>query len=65
MFIILVTALGEPLPAFFGAGVGLIALGSIIRLWASGHIKKNKVLATDGPYGFAASNGLRIDVPAF
>lgn len=29
-----------------------IALGAIIRLWASGHVKKNKELATTGPYAF-------------
>jgi protein-S-isoprenylcysteine O-methyltransferase Ste14 len=23
-----------------------------VRLWSSGHIKKNKALATDGPYAF-------------
>jgi protein-S-isoprenylcysteine O-methyltransferase Ste14 len=30
--------------------VAVIAAGTLIRLWASGHVKKNKHLATDGPY---------------
>ncbi len=32
---------------------GLIAVfGLLIRAWASGHIRKNKVLAVSGPYAF-------------
>lgn len=52
VFIVLVSALGRPVPVSFAAGVGLVLLGSGIRLWASGHIKKNARLATDGPYAF-------------
>lgn len=51
-FIILVSAAGEPEKIWFAPGVALILLGISGRLWASGHIKKNKVLATDGPYSF-------------
>ncbi len=52
-FIILVSLLGKPeFLWLFYAGAFLIFLGIIIRLWASGHVKKNKVLATDGPYAF-------------
>lgn len=52
-FIILVTVLGSPwYGAMFIAGTVLVLLGAIIRLWASGHVKKNKQLATDGPYAF-------------
>jgi protein-S-isoprenylcysteine O-methyltransferase Ste14 len=31
-------------------GLPLVALGEIVRLWASGHIQKTQVLATGGPY---------------
>lgn len=30
----------------------LVLIGIVLRLWCSGHIKKNEVLATDGPYAF-------------
>jgi protein-S-isoprenylcysteine O-methyltransferase Ste14 len=30
----------------------LAGIGMVIRVWASGHVKKNKELATDGPYAF-------------
>lgn len=36
----------------FVAGGTLVILGIAARLWASGHIKKNKVLASDGPYAY-------------
>ena len=49
-FIFLVTAAGSPTAGLFWFGVIIVLLGSAVRLWASGHIKKNKVLATDGPY---------------
>jgi len=52
-FIILVGAAGEPKGMLFVAGAALVILGIAARLWASGHIKKNKALATDGPYAYA------------
>jgi protein-S-isoprenylcysteine O-methyltransferase Ste14 len=51
-FIILVSIAGNPGPAPYLAGAALVIVGSAIRLWASGHVKKNKVLATTGPYAF-------------
>jgi protein-S-isoprenylcysteine O-methyltransferase Ste14 len=51
-FVILVSTAGEPKKIFFFAGAVLVILGIAARLWASGHIKKNKVLATDGPYAY-------------
>ena len=42
----------KPQLPWFYAGVPLVLAGVLVRLWASGHIKKNKILATDGPYGF-------------
>jgi len=52
LFVLLVSALGEPGMVIYLAGIPLIALGILVRLWASGHVKKNKVLATDGPYAY-------------
>ena len=34
------------------AGLPLTVAGSAIRAWASGHLRKNRELATDGPYAF-------------
>ena len=51
-FLILVSAAGRPLPALFWIGAAIAVIGSGVRLWASGHIKKNKALATDGPYAY-------------
>lgn len=51
-FIILVSAAGRPKGLLFVPGAVLVILGIAARLWASGHIKKNKALATDGPYAY-------------
>ena len=51
--IILFAAVGEPRSmVLYSAGLFLIAAGMWVRMWASGHVKKNKVLATDGPYAY-------------
>jgi protein-S-isoprenylcysteine O-methyltransferase Ste14 len=34
------------------AGVGVALPGELLRLWASGHLEKNRRLATGGPYGW-------------
>jgi protein-S-isoprenylcysteine O-methyltransferase Ste14 len=51
-FVILVSVAGEPKELLFFAGGVLVLLGIAVRLWSSGHIKKNKALATDGPYAY-------------
>lgn len=50
--LLLVVSLSQPwrLPQLFWPGAGLAGLGILLRLWASGHVKKDKELATDGPY---------------
>lgn len=49
--IALFAAFGRPVMAWlFWAGVVMLTLGVLVRLWASGHVKKNKQLATNGPY---------------
>lgn len=51
VLIIIFTVYGAPqTPWLFHAGIVVAAIGTLIRLWASGHVKKNKILATDGPY---------------
>jgi len=80
-FIVLISAAAQPVRGLFYAGAVLVILGIMVRMWASGHIKKNKVLATDGPYayvrhplyvgnitlgfGFAVASGLWWAVPLF
>lgn len=50
--LLVVVALAEPWrgAGLFWLGAGLAGVGIFIRLWASGHVKKDKVLATSGPY---------------
>ena len=52
LFVLLVSLLGEPQQTLLYVGAGIAFVGEAIRMWASGHVKKNKVLATDGPYAF-------------
>jgi len=52
MFVILMTIIGKPFGSAFAVGTVFVLLGISVRMWASGHIKKNKVLATDGPYAY-------------
>ena len=43
-------ALARPRPWSLLAGLALGLVGEAIRIWASGHIEKTRVLATGGPY---------------
>jgi len=52
LFVLLVSWLGSTNQTLLIAGAVIAAVGELIRLWASGHVKKNKVLATDGPYAY-------------
>lgn len=53
-FLFVLVAFAEPwrAPFLFWPGAVLALLGIAVRLWASGHVKKDKVLATTGPYAF-------------
>jgi protein-S-isoprenylcysteine O-methyltransferase Ste14 len=44
--------LAHPSVFSFSVGIVLIALGECVRLWAAGHLQKNEVLTTTGPYAF-------------
>ena len=52
LFVPLVACFGQPNRELLIAGSIVAIIGALIRLWASGHVKKNKVLATDGPYAY-------------
>jgi protein-S-isoprenylcysteine O-methyltransferase Ste14 len=56
-FLFVLTFLGHPGDGSAGrtmflVGVAFVLLGILVRLWASGHVKKDKVLTTTGPYGY-------------
>jgi protein-S-isoprenylcysteine O-methyltransferase Ste14 len=42
--------LSSPVPPTFLAGSGLAAIGVALRIWACGHLRKNKDWITSGPY---------------
>ncbi len=48
---IVIALASSPSRTMLLTGVLPFVVGTAIRLWASGHVKKDKVLATDGPYG--------------
>jgi isoprenylcysteine carboxyl methyltransferase (ICMT) family protein YpbQ len=50
LFLALLVVLGDPELRLWWAGVALSTLGMLVRLWASGFVMKNEVLATVGPY---------------
>jgi protein-S-isoprenylcysteine O-methyltransferase Ste14 len=51
-FVIFVSVAGRPHHLLFFVGTIFVLLGIATRLWSSGHVKKNRVLATDGPYAY-------------
>lgn len=44
--------LAEPTGGYLIAGIVVAATGEALRLWASGHLQKDRRLATDGPYAW-------------
>lgn len=48
--VITFTFFGEPTKLLFTLGSLLVLFGLAMRMWASGYIAKNQVLATSGPY---------------
>ncbi|HEX6883574.1 MAG TPA: isoprenylcysteine carboxylmethyltransferase family protein [Planctomycetota bacterium] len=78
-FVAWMTLVGRPIEPLWWLGAGLAVLGMLVRLWASGFVMKNEVLATVGPYarvrhplyvgnalicaGFCAASGLWWSVP--
>lgn len=52
VLIVVYSATAAPLPALAAVGLALAVVGALVRLYASGFIVKNQVLATDGAYRF-------------
>lgn len=51
-FFIVYPFLVRPTNFSFSLGVAVMALGMVLRFWASGHISKSTLLATSGPYAY-------------
>ena len=56
-FLFVLTILGRPGVGdagrtMFLLGTAFVVLGILVRLWASGHVKKDQMLTTTGPYGY-------------
>lgn len=52
-FVVLLTIIGKPANAgLYFLGVAFATLGIAVRMWASGHVKKDKMLAMSGPYAY-------------
>ena len=52
LFAIAFFVFARPTVNSLAAGGGIAVFGLLIRTWASGHIRKAKVLAVSGPYAF-------------
>ena len=52
LFAVVLVVLAEPAWWGFWAGVPLVALGGLVRLWAAGHLHKDEELGRRGPYAF-------------
>lgn len=49
---LLLVSLADPRPVTFAIGCVLVALAWFLRLWAFGHLDKNQLLVTTGPYAY-------------
>lgn len=47
-----VIACADPRPLTFAIGCALVALALLLRIWAFGHLEKNVVMVTTGPYAY-------------
>ena len=47
---VLLVALADPRVATFVAGCVVVGVGWLLRIWAFGHLEKNVVMVTTGPY---------------
>ena len=52
LFSIIFLVFVRPEPRILLIGAIIAVFGLLIRAWAAGHIRKNKVLAVSGPYAF-------------
>lgn len=52
ILIALLIIFARPQLPLFLVGVPLIAAGEVLRLWAAGHLSKNREVTTTGPYAY-------------
>jgi len=50
LFIVALFCRARPSVAVYFAGAALVFIGEALRLWAAGHLHKNRVVTTTGPY---------------
>src|SRR5687768_6513882 len=43
----------HPTPKTFAIGTLLVSIGTLIRIWAGGHLTRDQQLTTSGPYQFS------------
>jgi protein-S-isoprenylcysteine O-methyltransferase Ste14 len=48
----LLVVFARPTRLSLGLGLAIICLGEALRFWAAGHLQKNEVLTTTGPYAY-------------
>jgi protein-S-isoprenylcysteine O-methyltransferase Ste14 len=53
LFAIVFLIFSRPSAVSLSIGAGIALIGILIRAWASGHIRKARVLAVAGPYGYS------------
>ena len=52
-FLVMLTIVGTPTNAFlYFLGFAFATFGIAVRMWASGHVQKEKALAVSGPYAY-------------
>jgi protein-S-isoprenylcysteine O-methyltransferase Ste14 len=49
---VILVVFARPTPLSMGLGLAIICLGEVLRSWAAGHLRKNEVLTTTGPYAY-------------
>jgi protein-S-isoprenylcysteine O-methyltransferase Ste14 len=52
VFFAFLVCLANPTPPGLAAGAVLVVVGVLVRSWAAGHVRKDEVLETHGPYAF-------------
>jgi protein-S-isoprenylcysteine O-methyltransferase Ste14 len=43
----------HPTPPYFFSGLALVVIGTLIRIWAGGHLTRDQRLTTSGPYAYS------------
>jgi protein-S-isoprenylcysteine O-methyltransferase Ste14 len=43
----------RPTPSYFYSGLALVILGTLVRIWAGGHLTRDQRLTTSGPYAYS------------